>query len=329
MSLILNDRAFRVAVVGAGRHALTTFYPAIIAAGYDIHAVVTRHRDTASAISRRFGGGVGFDDVDKMLAAVAGSIDAIVLILPADGYEETLVKCLSAGVPIYCEKPVALDVATLRRIEGVRMRTGTTVMVGYMKRFAPAYERARALVQDPAFGGATAYNAYWGMGPGFGTFDYLMRENATHHLDLARFFMGEIADLAAWVYEPVKESISAGILLKFDTGAVGTIQVNNNSAWDHDNEWISVTGRGPVVIVDNVDTCVYRVPGEGERRWAPNYTVPNPSTSSLTVTGFVGALKHFVDVARQRMPCRSDLASALRTTELAERVLAAAARRAQ
>jgi predicted dehydrogenase len=63
VSLILDDRAFRVAVVGAGRHALTTVYPAIIAAGYDIHAVVTRHLDTASAISRRFGGGVGFDDV--------------------------------------------------------------------------------------------------------------------------------------------------------------------------------------------------------------------------------------------------------------------------
>jgi hypothetical protein len=84
-----------------------------------------------------------------------------------------------------------------------------------------------------------------------------------------------------------------------------------------------------MVIVDNVDTCVYRVPGEGERRWVPNYTVPNPSTSSLTVTGFVGALKHFVDVARQRTPCRSDLASALRTTELAERVLAAVAHRPQ
>jgi predicted dehydrogenase len=295
----------------------------MVAAGYAIRAVVTRHLDTASSVSRRFGGGAGFDDVDKMLESVKGDIDAIILILPADSYEETLVKCLSAGIPIYCEKPVALDAATLSRIERARMKARTTVMVGYMKRFAPSYERAWALAQDPAFGGTTAYNAYWGMGPGFGTFDYLMRENAIHHLDLARFFMGEVADLATCVYEPVEASISAGILLRFESGAVGTIQVNNNSAWDHDNEWISVTGRGPVVIVDNVDTCLYRVSGEAERRWIPNYTVPNLSNSSLAVIGFIGALKHFMDVVLEQIECRSDLASALRTMELAEQVLAA------
>jgi predicted dehydrogenase len=166
------------------------------------------------------------------------------------------------------------------------------------------------------------------MGSGFPTLDYLMRENATHHLDLARFLMGEVVEVAAWAHEPVEQAISTGILLKFESGAVGTLQVNSNSAWDHNNEWISVTGRGPVVLVDNVDSCLYRVPGEPERRWVPNYTVPIPRTSSLTVTGFTGALMHFVDVVRDGMPCRSDLGSALRTMELAERVLAAAARRA-
>jgi predicted dehydrogenase len=319
----------RVAVVGAGRHAQTTIYPAMTAAGYDIRAVATRHLETASATARRFGGGRPFDDLGKMLAQIGTDIEALVLVLPADGYEQTLLQCLFTGLPVYCEKPVALDALTLRRIEDVRIKSGATIMVGYMKRFAPAYERVHALAQDPSFGGATAYNAYWGMGPGFGTLDYLMRENATHHLDLARFLMGEVTELAAWTYEPVEQSISAAILMKFASGAVGTLQVNNNSAWDHNNEWISVTGRGPVVVVDNVDTCIYRVPGESERRWSPNYTVPVPGSSSLTVTGFTGALTHFAEVARRGIPCRSDLASALRTTELAERVLTVVSQRAR
>src|SRR5258706_8574304 len=101
------------------------------------------------------------------------------------------------------------------------------------------------------------------MGPGFPNLDFLIRETATHHLDLARFIMGEVAELQAWACESVRKSIAVGILLKFESGAVGTLQVNDNSAWDHDNEWISVTGRGPVVLVDNVDTCTYRAPGEG------------------------------------------------------------------
>jgi hypothetical protein len=96
---------------------------------------------------------------------------------------------------------------------------------------------------------------------------------------------------------------------------------SNNSAWDHDNEWISVTGRGHVVLVDNVQICNYRVPGEPEKRWEPNYTVPVRRTSSLSVTGFTGAFDHFAKVVRDRIPCRSDLKSALKTMELSERVL--------
>src|SRR3984893_14249947 len=194
----MADAGLTVAVVGGGRHALNTVYPAMIAAGYDIHAVATRHLQTAESAARRFGACRSFDNVENMLSEVAGNIEGIVVVLPADCYEETLSKCLPAGLPVYCEKPVALDAATLRRIESVRATLGAPVMVGYMKRFAPAYERAREFVHDPAFGGATAYSAYWGMGPGFPTLGYLLRENATHHLDLARFLMGEVADVAAW-----------------------------------------------------------------------------------------------------------------------------------
>ncbi len=81
---------------------------------------------------------------------------------------------------------------------------------------------------------------------------------------------------------------------------------------------------GAVVLVDNVDTCIYRLPGQGERRWRPNHTVSTPSSSSLLVTGFVGAFRHFADVVRGGAPCRSDLGSALRTMDMVEQVLAAA-----
>lgn len=86
---------------------------------------------------------------------------------------------------------------------------------------------------------------------------------------------------------------------------------------------MNLTGRGPMVIVDNVETCLYRVPGEPERRWQPNYTIPIPANSSLTVTGFVGAFTHFAQVSLANAPCQSDLSSAILTTELAERTLSA------
>lgn len=320
----MNGDGLRVAVVGAGEHARTTIYPAMNAAGYVVEAVATRSIDTASVMARRHGG-QAFDDVERMLDEVGGGIEAIMMILPASGYKEALLKCLPSGLPIYCEKPVALHSATLRRFEEIRSATGQPFMVGYQKRFAPAYERARSLIQADDFGGATAYHAYWGMGAGFyEDFDYFMRENAAHHLDLARHLMGEVIDLKIFTHIPSAMSMAAGLLMRFESGAVGALQVNTNSAWDHDNEWITVAGRGPVVLVDNVETCIHRVPGEAERRWVPNYTVPAPANSSLTVTGFTGAFRHFTDVVRNKETCRSDLSSAIRTMELVETAIAGA-----
>lgn len=311
----------RVAVVGAGRHALTTVYPALAAAGYTIRGIATRNAESAGAVAARYGAS-GYGDVDTMLQALQGEIDAIVIVVAPDDYQDVVIKCLSAGLPIYCEKPASLSTEALQNIEQARAAVGVTIMVGYMKRFASAYVRAKALMSDAAFGAATTYSSYWGMGPEHHpTLDYLMRENATHHLDLARFLMGEVASVEAWVHEPKERSIAVGVLLRFESGAIGTLNLNNLAAWDHNNEWISVNGHGPVILVDNVETCVHRVPGEPEQRWTPNYTVPDARNSSLEVTGFVGALRHFTDVVRHDAACESDLASAIRTMELAERIL--------
>jgi predicted dehydrogenase len=320
----MTGDGLRVAVVGAGMHARTTVYPAMNAARYVVEAVATRSIDTASVLARRHGG-QAFDDVERMLDKVGSNIEAIVMILPANGYDEALLKCLPSGLPVYCEKPVALHSATLRRFEEIRCATGQPFMVGYQKRFAPAHERTRALIRADEFGGATAYQAYWGMGAGFyQDFDYFMRENAVHHVDLARYLMGEVIDLRIFTQIPSATSMAAGLLMRFESGAVGTLQLNTNSAWDHNNEWITVAGRGSVVLVDNIETCIHRVPGEAERRWVPNYTVPSPANSSLTVTGFTGAFQHFTEVVRNKEACRSDLSSAIRTMELVEAAIAGA-----
>jgi predicted dehydrogenase len=112
----MDDTGLRVAVVGGGRHAQNTIYPAMISAGYDIQAVATNHLRTAESAARRFGGRRSFDSVENMLSDVCRDIEGIVVILPADSYEQTLINCLPAGLPIYCEKPVALDSAALHRI---------------------------------------------------------------------------------------------------------------------------------------------------------------------------------------------------------------------
>src|SRR5436190_1824980 len=104
----MAEGGLRVGVIGAGGHATNTVYPAMIAAGYDIRAVATRHQESAEKAAARFGGREAFGDVEAMLEKVGKDVEGIVCVLPADDYEETLLKVIPSGLPIYCEKPVSL-----------------------------------------------------------------------------------------------------------------------------------------------------------------------------------------------------------------------------
>jgi UDP-N-acetylglucosamine 3-dehydrogenase len=314
----------RVGVVGCGWHATRTTYPALSAAEFEVRACCARHLDRAEATARRVGAPAAYDDVGRMLAERAAEMDAVVLVLPPDGYEGPALACLAAGLPVFCEKPAALDSAALRRMEEAAGAAGRALMVGYPRRFAPPYERARELLGDPRFGDAVAYQAHWSMGPRtFPSLDYFVRENAVHQLDLARFLLGEVSEvLALTAVRDGRHAVAAS--LRFASGAVATLGLDDAGSWDHVNEWVSVAGDRANVVVDNLESCSFQAAGEPELRWSPNFTTPVPANSSLRLTGFVGGLEHFAAVVREGAPCRSDVASARRTTELAEAVLAAA-----
>ena len=310
-----------VALIGAGDHAKRVVVPALNVAGFRVRGVASKTGASAEALAGRLGAR-GYSSTLAMLTDLERQIDAVIIVLPPDQYAEPVNSCLERQLPVYCEKPVALEPQTLSRLEEHRARVHGVVMVGYMKRFAPGYRRAFELTQASDFGEPTALHAYWGMGPGFGTVEYFLCENAVHHLDLARYLMGEVSAVHVETKMAAPGSFSVGVLLKFESGAVGTLQMNTNSWWRQQNEWLSVTGRGATVIVDNVDRCTLLQPNSDSRMsWIPNYTVPLEENSSLSVMGFVPALRHFREVIRDGTPCASDLASAIRTTTLAHEII--------
>lgn len=318
-----GGNGLRVVVVGCGAHARNTVYPSLVSAGFQLVACAAAHQESADATARRFGVGSAYACVTRMLERHRDEADAAVLVLPPDGYQDTFLSCLQAGLPIYAEKPLAMSQAALRDLESYAAAGASRVMVGYMKRFAPAYARARDLTRAPGFGVLSGWQSRWAMGPGHPTVQDLLRENATHHLDLARFLMGEVEEVQAQSARVGEGRFTIGVLLRFASGAVGTLEIGNTSSWDHVNEWVTVTGDGAVVHVDNVDTCILRRVGEAEQHWRPNMTVPLLRTSSLWITGFVPAFQHFAAVVKGEETCRSDLSSGRKTMQLAERVQAA------
>jgi predicted dehydrogenase len=91
-----------------------------------------------------------FSDLNDVLSRP--DIDLIVLATPHKLHTEQILNCASAGKHVFCEKPLALSRADAQRSIEACSRAGVKLGIGHERRFEPAMEALRALVQSGALG---------------------------------------------------------------------------------------------------------------------------------------------------------------------------------
>jgi myo-inositol 2-dehydrogenase/D-chiro-inositol 1-dehydrogenase len=216
----------RVAVVGVGRigrlHAQTL-------RGLDDVEVLVADAEPGRAAAVAAALGVSATD-----DAFAARPDALVVAAPTGAHAPLLQRAAQAGLPAFCEKPVALDLATLDAVAAAVERAGTLVQIGFQRRFDAGYRDVRAAVgslgtllvlraatHDPA-PPPRAYVATSG-----GIFPDLN----VHDLDAIRFVTGrEIEEVYAtgsvretpW-FADVDDVDAAAAVLRLEGGALGVL----------------------------------------------------------------------------------------------------------
>ena len=303
----------RLGFVGAGRHARTTLYPLLAEAGFALEAVCSTDAARAKATATRYGGRSGHDRVLELLET---GVEAVVVCVPPAAYEDVVTPCLQAGVPVYVEKPGAATSAQLERMHAL---ASAPVVVGYMKRWAPSYLRAREWVTEQ---GLTSMHVRFVVGPGFGSLAAYVADNVVHALDLVRFLGGEAELLSATGVSLDDDRHALSALLRVP-GAGVTLQVASTASFFQLNEQVDLVADGHSLEVRGVDTVVHRPPTGPALTWEPTYTVPLPANTSPVITGFLPALQHFRRVAAGEESSYNDLRSAAATTRLAEQLVAA------
>jgi virulence factor len=306
----------RIGFVGTGRHARTTLYPLLRPCGLQLVAVCGRDGEKARAVAETYGG-IGHD---RLGALLDGGLEGVVVCVPPQAYEEVVTPCLEAGLPVYLEKPGGTSSEQLARMHALD-RAGA--VVGYMKRFAPSYERAREWVasQDALTSGHVRFV----VGPGFGSLENYVVDNAVHALDLVRHLVGEVELVSATALSLDADRHAVSALLRTATGAGVTLQLASTASFFQLNEQVDLVADGHALEVRGLDTVTVRPPSGPELTWRPTWSVPLPQNTTPVVTGFAPALEHFRRVAAGEEESRSDLASAAATLRLAEELLAAVA----
>ena len=136
----------RIGLIGAGEIAQTSHLPMLrnLPSLYEIIGITDVSLALCRAVQARFGIARVFDSPEALIGSP--DIDAV-MVLTADPFHcEYTVKALEAGKHVFVEKPTAMNAADVRRMMAAE-RAGTAIaMVGYMRRYASPFLKAKELL---------------------------------------------------------------------------------------------------------------------------------------------------------------------------------------
>jgi myo-inositol 2-dehydrogenase/D-chiro-inositol 1-dehydrogenase len=138
----------RIGLAGAGR--IGAFHASILSRLPEVDSVIVADADGARA--RQIAERLGVEASASPEALLSSGLDALVVATPTQAHPEFIVRGAEAGLPVFCEKPVAPDIeSTLEVIKRVG-EAPTAVQVGFQRRFDPGYGLAREAVRSGALG---------------------------------------------------------------------------------------------------------------------------------------------------------------------------------
>jgi predicted dehydrogenase len=234
----------RIAVIGAGliggRHL------GVLAADPAYEAVVADPGPAAEALARRVGVPY-FADYERMLDE-AGPHGAIVA-TPNQHHVTAGLACISRGVPVLIEKPIADSVPEALELMAAADGAGVAVLTGHHRRHNPILKRAAEAIANGAVGRVTAVVCLWLSHKPDDYFDVAWRKqpgggpvliNGIHEIDCMRMLCGEIESVQARTATGARNFAvedTAAAILAFSSGALGTLILSDTVSSPWNWEW--------------------------------------------------------------------------------------------
>jgi predicted dehydrogenase len=213
--------------------------------GAALTAICGRNRDRAEAMAKKYAIPQVFTDYRSMLED--GNLHAVVVVTPDEHHYPITMQALAANLHVLCEKPLALTAEQARSMYEKAEAGGRKHMVLFTYRWLPHYRYVRQLIDAGYIGRCfhcqIRYVAGYGRAAQYRwRFD---RQRSTgslgdlgsHMIDLARWYVGDVAKVSAHLATFVERPSADGAILdpandaallavEFTNGAHGTIQVS-------------------------------------------------------------------------------------------------------
>jgi inositol 2-dehydrogenase len=176
------------------------------------------------------------------------SVDAVVIVSPTHTHRDVVIQAAERRKPTFCEKPLALSLAECGEMQAAVERSGTFFQMGFMRRFDPGYAAAKRQVDEGRIGTPVVFKST-SRDPYPPSLEYanpassggILVDMGIHDFDLARWFMGDVAAVAAIGgvlaypdFATVGDMDNAIASLVFADGRLGVVDLTRNGIYGYD-----------------------------------------------------------------------------------------------
>jgi virulence factor len=310
----------RIAMIGAGGMANTVHYPSL--ASFDdveIAGICDLDEGRRNATADRYSVEKRYADYGRMIDELAP--DAVYAIGQPHLMYDVWTGCLERGRNLYIEKPMGLTIHQARSLAHLAEKHYCITQVSFQRRTCPMVVKLReaCLARGPIVHAVCEFYKC-APEPMLGARDHMM-DDGVHAIDTLRWMCGgEVTGVRAVTHRVgVPDANLFAVVLSFDSGATG-IMLNS---WTSGRRVFRVQMHAPGICAEAEHEGKGRLFADGDTAGVEYETREVAGSDELYVFGgFAAKSREFLDCLRTGALPGSHFGDAVKTMEVAERVLA-------
>lgn len=302
-------RRLNIALIGAGRigqvHAATIANRVVTARLCGVY-------DPVLSAAKSMADRLGISKVAPSADAIFQDdvVDAVLICTPTDTHASLIIAAAKAGKHIFCEKPVALDLATTDAAIAAAKLAGVHFQIGFNRRWDSNYARVRAAIAGGEIGSLrTLHITSRDSGPPpisyIKTSGGIFLDMTIHDWDMFRFLSGSeieqvyvqggvMVDAAIGTAGDIDTHIT---LVRFESGTLGVVENCRQAGYGYDQRVEAFGSLGAIQTENNRPNSAVISTVDGVRHALPHHFFMTRYTDA-----YASEIEGFVDSVIQGKP---------------------------
>lgn len=302
----------RIGIIGLGDIAQKVYLPLLTAnPQVEIAGIASRSAETVDRLA-----GLYRTERCYSLPELLGlRPEAVFVHSPTETHEEIVMACLKEGIHVYVDKPLSYDYSASERMAGYAEERGLLLAVGFNRRFAPMYRKAKEWLEEA---GGFEFAAACKHRTGLQRHDAktTLYDDLIHMLDLLLWLGGDAYELADYRQRTDGEGrlLAGAGSLTWDGRGSGQFSMIRRAGADLEKLELHGSGRSAEVI--GMEQAVLYEKGS-----SPVLQSFGSWDTILERRGFAGAVRHFLEHVDRPEGCSIRADRVLASHRLVEQLL--------